>query len=310
MKNLTKLPNLVVLALFTMFSSCIESDKKENEKETILKGKVTILVDETLKPIIEDQIEVFESKYDAKITMNVKSENELVQAFLNDTSKVAILSRKLTGEEAKKFELKRIIPKETIIGTDAIAFITNTKNKDSLIALQDVLLFMQGKEQTKIKGLVFDNPNSSTVRYMNELAGLKEIPKKGVFSFNVNDDVIKFISENDGMIGIVGVNWLYQPVPAMKDIVKKVNVLNVKGLSGNEYYAPTQNNIAEGKYPLARDLYIINCQGYSGLGMGFASFVAGEVGQRIILKSGLFPVRTPSRTILIRNGINNDKENK
>jgi hypothetical protein len=28
--------------------------------------------------------------------------------------------------------------------------------------------------------------------------------------------------------------------------------------------------IAEGKYPLARDLYIVNCQGYSGLGMGFA----------------------------------------
>jgi hypothetical protein len=36
-----------------------------------------------------------------------------------------------------------------------------------------------------------------------------------------------------------------------------------------------QNNIAEGTYPLARDLYIINCQGYSGLGMGFPSFVAG-----------------------------------
>jgi phosphate transport system substrate-binding protein len=42
---------------------------------------------------------------------------------------------------------------------------------------------------------------------------------------------------------------------------------------------PSQNNLAEGTYPLARDLYIINCQGYSGLGMGFASFVAGDIGQ-------------------------------
>jgi phosphate transport system substrate-binding protein len=30
------------------------------------------------------------------------------------------------------------------------------------------------------------------------------------------------------------------------------------------------------------------------LGMGFASFVAGDIGQRIILKSGLLPIRTPA----------------
>ena len=88
----------------------------------------------------------------------------------------------------------------------------------------------------------------------------------------------------------------------------KVNVLSVKGVSGKNYYAPTQNNIAEGKYPLARDLYIINGQGYSGLGMGFASFVAGDIGQRIILKSGLLPVRVPGRKIIIRNKISNEKK--
>jgi phosphate transport system substrate-binding protein len=40
--------------------------------------------------------------------------------------------------------------------------------------------------------------------------------------------------------------------------------------------------------------------------MGFASFVAGDIGQRIILKSGLLPVRIPGRRINIRNKINND----
>jgi phosphate transport system substrate-binding protein len=310
MKKLANLPYLVVLVVFILFFSCKQTDRKENGKETILKGKVTILVDETLKPIIEDQIEVFESRYDAKITMDAKSEKELVRAFLKDTSSIVVLSRKLTSDEARKFAAKKIIPKETIIGTDAIAFIANKNNKDTLIALQDVIRFMQGKSDSKIKGLVFDNPNSSTIRYMNDLAGLKENPEKGIYSFTINDEVIKFVSENDGMIGIVGVNWLSQPLPAMRNYVKKVNVLSVKGLAGNGYYAPTQNNIAEGTYPLARDLYIINCQGYSGLGMGFASFVAGDIGQRVILKSGLLPIRTPGRKILIRNGINRDNENE
>jgi phosphate transport system substrate-binding protein len=30
-----------------------------------------------------------------------------------------------------------------------------------------------------LKGLVFDNPNSSTARYMKELAGIEELPKEG-----------------------------------------------------------------------------------------------------------------------------------
>jgi phosphate transport system substrate-binding protein len=44
------------------------------------------------------------------------------------------------------------------------------------------------------KWLVFDNPNSSTARYMKELAGIEELPKE-VYSFKVNKDVVKFISE-------------------------------------------------------------------------------------------------------------------
>jgi len=42
--------------------------------------------------------------------------------------------------------------------------------------------------------------------------------------------------------------------------------------------------------------------------MGFGSFIAGDIGQRIVLKSGLMPVRTPGRKLKIRNEIINDKE--
>ena len=86
----------------------------------------------------------------------------------------------------------------------------------------------------------------------------------------------------------------------MQKFVDNVNVLAVKGLKSDGYYTPSQNNIAEGKYPLARDLYIINCEGFSGLGMGFASFVAGDIGQRIILKSGLLPIRIPTRKFTVK----------
>jgi len=287
---------------------CKQKDQSKNSNESILKGSTTILVDETLTPIMEDQVAVFENSYDAKIKIVSKSESEVIISLFKDKTGIAVLSRNLTLNENKIFKQKKITPKITKFAQDAIAFISNKSNNDTLIALKDVIEFMNGKPNSRIKGLVFDNPNSSIVRYMNDLAGINEIPKQGVYSFNTNQEVIKFVTENDGMIGVVGVNWLSQPAPNMQEYISKINVLSVKGITGKDFYQPSQNNIAEEKYPLARDLYIINGQGFSGLGMGFASFVAGDIGQRIILKSGLLPVRIPGRKILIRSEINNEQK--
>ena len=306
MKKFALIPYVLFLGLIIVFFACNQNNKQKSNNETILKGSTSILVDETLLPIIEDQVEVFESLYaGSKIKLIAKSEAESVLALSKDTSKIAILSRKLNPEEEKVFVSKKITPRITVFAIDAIVFISNKRNKDTLVALQDVVDFMKGKSNSNIKGLVFDNPNSSTVRYMNELSGLKEIPSKGIFSFKTNEEVIQFVSENDGMIGVVGVNWLMQPSLKMQPIVDKVNLISVKGIGKTAYFAPTQNNLAEGKYPLARDLYIVNCQGYSGLGMGFASFIAGDIGQRIILKSGLLPIKMPGRNIKTRKQLEN-----
>ncbi|WP_338646317.1 substrate-binding domain-containing protein [Flavobacterium sp. KS-LB2] len=307
MKNHSKLSLFILFLVAVLIFACNQISDK-NAKETILKGSTTIYVDETLAPIIEDQVAVFENEYNAKVTLVAKSESETVNSLFKEKAAIAILSRNLSAEELKIFKQRKINPKTTVFATDAIAFIANKNNKDTLVALQDVISFMQGKPVASIKGLVFDNLNSSTVRYMNSLAGINAIPEKGVFSFKSNDEVIKYVSENDGMIGVVGVNWLSQPLPAMQKYVDNVNSLSVKGLKSDNYYIPSQNNIAEGKYPLARDLYIINCQGFSGLGMGFASFVAGDVGQRIILKSGLLPVRIPTRKFTIIGKEQNDNK--
>jgi phosphate transport system substrate-binding protein len=287
---------------------CNKSDQSKNSEESILKGSTTILVDETLTPVIEDQVAIFESKYDAKIKIVSLSEAELIVSLFKEKTGIAILTRNLTINENKIFAQKKITPKITKFAIDAIAFISNKSNKDTLIELKTIIEYLKGKPNPKIKGLVFDNPNSSTVRYMNQLAGIMNSPKEGVYSFKTNQEVIKFVAENDGMIGLVGVNWLTQPMPIMQKYVDSVNVLSVKSLENSNFYSPNQNNIAENKYPLARDLYIINAQGYSGLGMGFASFVAGDIGQRIILKSGLLPVRVPGRRINIRNEISNEKK--
>jgi phosphate transport system substrate-binding protein len=60
---------IILLFIGFLFVMCKQKEKNNVKNESILKGSTTILVDETLTPIIEDQIEVFESKYNAKINI-------------------------------------------------------------------------------------------------------------------------------------------------------------------------------------------------------------------------------------------------
>jgi phosphate transport system substrate-binding protein len=296
---------LVPILILGIVISCVKKDKNDPKSDTIIEGKTIILVDETLMPIVEDQVTIFETQYDAKITLLPKSEKESVIDFTNEKSGIIVLSRELNKEETAIFNQKKIKPRTTAFAIDAITFIKNTKSNDTLIDLKEVIDYLKGTKNS-IKGLVFDNPNSSTVSYLCRLAKIESLPSEGVFSFKTNDEVIKHVSENDGMIGVVGINWLTQPKAAMQKYVNSVKILSVK-TADNKYVYPSQENIGSRAYPLARVLYIINCQGYEGLGMGFASFIAGEIGQRIITQSGLSPMREPSRNIRIRNQIENKK---
>jgi phosphate transport system substrate-binding protein len=299
----------LVLGLFIfVFFNCKKNENSTANDQTILKGKAVIYVDETVTPIVEDEIMVFESEYDAKFTLISKSQSEVLNSLFNKNASIVVLARDLSKKELNIFEQRKIVPKRTKFAIDGIAFVSNKSSNDTLIALKDVIGFMKGERSSKIKGLVFDNPNSSTVSYMKNLAKLNDLPEKDVYTFKTNNEVLKFVSENDGMIGIVGVNWLSQPSNSMESVIKNVNVLSVKGLSKEGYYAPSQSNFAEGLYPLLRSLYVVNCQGSSGLGMGFSSFVAGDIGQRIVLKSGLLPFNIPTRKLNIIHGKSNNEK--
>jgi len=168
------------------------------------------------------------------------------------------------------------------------------------------LSVLRGNANGKIKTLVFDNPNSSTVRELKTLAGIKELPKQNVFSVNSNKEVVKYVTENKGAIGIIGINWLLQPTRDLDAYISGVKVLaveNVKVNEKNKFVKPNQTNIADGSYPVTRRLYMLNFQGSTGLGMGFASYIAGQQGQRIILKSGLVPKHFPTRQVSVRNEV-------
>jgi phosphate transport system substrate-binding protein len=297
-----KLQVLTYLLIIVLFYSC---QSNQQLKETYTSGQEQILVDESFAPIIEDQAFLFESTYpNAKIDLVLKSENELLNLFLSDSIQVAIISRLLKDDERKHFESKNIKIRLNRFAIDGIALITHNSSKYVNVDVADIIKVLKG-EQSALESLVFDNANSSTVRYFKELAAIDKLPAAGIYALKSNSDVIKYVNDNPGSIGVVGVNWMVQPPVELEPIVADLKILGVKNIAGqpgsDAYYKPNQNDIALEKYPLTRSLYIINCEGGAGLGTGFASFIAGERGQRIVLKSGLLPDSIPSREINVVN---------
>ena len=115
---------LVPILILGIVISCVKKDKNDPKSDTIIEGKTTILVDETLMPIVEDQVTIFETQYDAKITLLPKSEKESVIDFVNEKSGIIVLSRELNKEEIAIFNQKKIKPRTTAFAIDAITFIT------------------------------------------------------------------------------------------------------------------------------------------------------------------------------------------
>lgn len=288
----------VLMLLISVVSGCSQKAPESKGEEYYTYGETTIVSDESLFPIVDDQQQVFHNSYKrAKINMVYKPLQEALNLFVNDSIDIAILPRMLTAKEAEYFERKKIRIRATKFATDGVALITGVNNNDSLITKQEIIDLLSGKSNKK-RVLVFDNPQSSTVEYLMEMANVKELPKESVYALKSNQEVIAYIKNNPAAIGVVSVNWIKRPTPEIVEDVAAVKFIAVRNDKG-EYKLPSLNNLKVRDYPLVRDLYLIDCQGKAGLGTGFAGFLAGDIGQRIILKSGLAPDSLPSRQINI-----------
>jgi phosphate transport system substrate-binding protein len=297
--------NLGFVFIFFVLFSCKNKKQPDVVEQTRTSGSVKILVDESFSSIIADQIEVFKSDYkNAEFTTIAGNENKIMPAFLNDSIRVIVSSRMLTPEEDKIYRSRSIVPKTSRFAIDGIALLTQKDDLDSNIAVDEVIRILKGTS-TSGKQLVFDNAYSSTLRYFKELAQITELPKKGVYTLQSNNDVIKYVSENKNFIGVVGVNWLIANNVNMASYIAKVKMMGVKNIKGKKgddaYYRPEQAHLISGIYPFLRNVYIINCEGRDGLGTGFANWLMSPRGQLIVLRSGLGPHKMMSRDFNLKN---------
>jgi phosphate transport system substrate-binding protein len=283
---------LVVLGI--LLQGCNSSDQLDT-RDTTTSGTIHISVDESFKPVIDSQIEVFESQYPkARIIVHYKPEAECLRDLNQDSIRMIIVTRGLSrNEEQILKDTLSYTPMYGPLAFDAIAVVTNKQSKDTLFTMEEIRSMAKGTSGYKYKVLMDGTTATSTVRYVIDSLLRGEPLSKNIVAAKNSEAVIDYVSNNTDAIGLVGVSWTgNKDDPQQSSFLKNVIIaeLECRGCQGT-YVKPYQANIALGRYPMIRPLYYILKENYEGLGSGFKNFLIYERGQLIFKRAYLLPAR-------------------
>jgi phosphate transport system substrate-binding protein len=288
------------MVLYGCLSLCLFSckERKAQPDDTGSTGTIHISVDESFKPIIEEQIQVFQSTFPkAKIVAHYKPEADCWNDLLNDSTRMVIVTKKITSEEARYYaDSLGLYPQSDLLASDAVALVVNRNAPDSVFTKEEVAGMLLGTGKLPYK-LVFDGLKAtSTVRY-----AIDSILKGKLFNTSVitaaksSSEVVEYIAETPGYIGFVGVSWIGNPEESkQQELLKKVRIAWLPCDScdeANTFTKPWQEDILTKRYPYTREIYYVLKENHVGLGKAFVNFMNSDRGQLIFRRGYLVPAR-------------------
>lgn len=307
-----KVSFILALVLAVTAMSCDNKPKRPDRTDTTSSGKATVVCDDCFAPIIREEANVFEAlKSDASIKLQITDEVDALNLLFKDSVRLIVAARDLSPKEKQALVDMKLVPRSAKIAVDGIALIINKRNKDSLITVDEFRKILSGQIRTwgdlrsgsgaENIDVVFDNANSSTVRYIQDSIVHGKFLSKHVYAKNNNQAVLDYVSATPNALGIIGVNWVSNPDDSTKlTFINKIRVMSVSPYDEadeSNSFAPVPAYLMMGKYPFTRDVYMIITDPPGYLPSGFMNFVGGDKGQRIILKAGLVPATRPMRLV-------------
>jgi phosphate transport system substrate-binding protein len=303
-KNKYRLTLAGCLLLGALFLSGCQGERKESPT----KGSVTVMVSESVSPLIKAEKEKFEELYpDAHVSLVVTSAREAITHLFNDTIKVIVSSRPFNTEERDFIKRANLTIGEFKIAIDGIAVITNLENP------------ITGLRTTQLDSLLSGSTTSWSTAGWNNAPGPVELclPDRNSGTYEVaaakilhggkfavatkvatsSPEMVQCVSERPNAIGLLGLNWLNENKEKVKVLeLSDPDAPDSLGTRG-KFFSPHQAYVYQQYYPLTRDIYIYSrSDGYS-VGAGFLAFVNSAPGQKIVQNSGLVPATMPVRLV-------------
>ena len=287
----------VGLILSTAFlSSCGRKKAIDGRTDTPTSGTIKFASDESFSQFLDEELQVYQYRYPQTHLLPIYTDDNTGMKMLLDLKvNLFFTSHGLQKGEDAILRGKGPIPSVFPVGYDGIAFIINKSNLDSCITVTDVKRLLRG-DVTKWnqiyphskKGnieVVFDNKASATLHFVvDSILGGKN-----------SKAVIDYVKKTPNAIGVIGSNWLNDRSDSTNTTFRNdIRVMAISKTSKAEDYnswQPYQAYFLDGRYPFVRTIYAIVADPHQALPWAFANFIAGPIGQKIILRTGLLPYR-------------------
>lgn len=298
---------LIFSLVLCSFSSCKEKEKGDGKPQ---QGTLYVSVDESFKPIIDQQIMVFEASFPkAHIIVQYKSEADCFRDLQSDSTDMIIVAR--GPKEKEKEYYKSVLGHPlfySVLAFDADALVINEAAQDSVFSIKQLNKILTDTVSGKYRVLLDGFNATSSVRFL-----MDSITNQQPFGVNVsgtkgNEAVLKGVAENQNQIGFVGSSWIINSEAAKKYKGKiKLAYVECKRCEQGTYAKPSQATIYNVQYPLVRPLYCMIKNADIGLGASFYNFMSFERGQLIFRTGDLVPAKM---NFVIRKVINkpNDQD--
>jgi phosphate transport system substrate-binding protein len=287
-------PLLSVLVLFFQGCSNRSAEKKVDKFDN---GTIYISCDESFKPVIDAEVEVYQASYpDAHINVQYKPEADCLRDFGVDSIRMIIATRGFSEKERQfMIDSLKVGPVQATVAHDAIAVIVHPKAKDSFFTMNRIRDLVSGNLKENLIPVFDGLKATSTVRFMIDSVLKGNNLGKNVVAAQSSEGVIDYVSKTPNAVGFIGVSWVgNKEDSSQQSFLKKIRLARLESTdSANAYVLPVQYLIYTKSYPMVRDLvYVLREQQY-GLGGAFANFLKSDRGQLIFRRAYLQPAKKP-----------------
>ncbi len=260
-------------------------------------GIVYISCDESFKPVIDAQVQVFQNDYpNAKVIVQYKPEADCLRDFLVDSIEMVIATRPYTQREKLLIaDSLKVVTDYTTVAYDAIAVIVHPQATDSMFRMEEIRDLLSGKSKKNIIPVMDGLKATSTVRFMLDSVLRGESLGKNVSAAPTSREVIDYVARTPNAMGFIGIGWIGNADDtAQLNLLNKVRLARLESTdSTGGYVLPVQYLIYSRTYPMIRSLVYVLKEKETGIAGGFANFLRNDRGQLIFRRSYLFPAIRP-----------------
>ena len=260
-------------------------------------GTVYFSCDESFKPVIDAELQVFKADYPkANIVVQYKPEADCLRDFLVDSIEMVIVTRPYSkGEKYLIADSLKINPDYTTVAYDAIAVLVHPQAPDSMFTMAEIRNLLAGKSKKNLIPVLDGLKATSTVRFMLDSVLRNEPLGKNVAAAPSSKEVIDYVARTPNAIGFVGIEWVGNTDDtAQLNILKRVRLARLESTdSVGGYVLPVQYLIYTRTYPMIRSLVYVLKEKEQGLAGSFANFLRNDRGQLIFRRAFIFPALRP-----------------